>query len=746
MQKLYPFRCLLCKINNMKSENKSKRITLAFSLLMLFMLIIFPVLINAQVLVKGKVINKNGKAIPYANIYLKKSQNGTITDTLGYFKLELPSAIHDTLVVSCVGYNSYVKPLITKGKVTNLKIVLKESESNLSQVVITAGMFEANNKSAVAVLKPMDIETTASSEGDITGAIQTFPGVQRNGGDQTGLMVRGGDVSESKILIDGTTVQNAFYSNVPGVSQRSRFDPFQFKGISFSSGGYSARYGQALSAILVLNTKDLPEKSNISAELKMSGASLSGSKLIDNNAIEFSGSYSNLSPFLATNKSNIKFSRIPVGEDFSTRYISRLKDNKGIFKMGFIQSGSSSGTIIPDPANPGSLLDYKLKNTNSLFNTSFNYWASTNLKFFTAFSYSNNADNIYLDSVNLYRTDSHFEGRAEVRYETSSRFNVLAGLDLQQISYFQKYDSISGRFNEMLDAAYIQGEYKPFSWFAIKPGVRFEYSNLINSGYIAPRLAFAFHTGQGSQISFAGGLYYETAPAKYFLQGYRPGFQHALHCILDYQIMKNDRTFRIEGYYKNYADLIREKGVPYTPDQYHTDFGKVDNTGYGYARGVDVFWRDKKSIKNFDYWISYSYIDTKRLYQNYIALATPDYVSTNNLNIVAKYLFEQLQTNISATYNYSSGRPYYNPSASKFLSNLAPGYQNLAVTLSYLFSVKNAFCVFYISADNILNHKNILGYRYSSSGAERYPILPPMYRSVYIGFKLSLTKFTQDEL
>jgi len=45
----------------------------------------------------------------------------------------------------------------------------------------------------------------------------------------------------------------------------------------------------------------------------------------------------------------------------------------------------------------------------------------------------------------------------------------------------------------------------------------------------------------------------------------------------------------------------------------------------------DVFLRDKKSIPNCEYWISYSFIDTKRLYLNYPVKATPDFVSPHNL-------------------------------------------------------------------------------------------------------------------
>ena len=93
----------------------------------------------------------------------------------------------------------------------------------LDEIVISAGTIEANNERKVTILKPLDIVTIAGGGADIVNAIQTLPGVQRNGGDQTGLYVRGGDANESVVIIDGITSQNAFFTSVPGISQTEPF-------------------------------------------------------------------------------------------------------------------------------------------------------------------------------------------------------------------------------------------------------------------------------------------------------------------------------------------------------------------------------------------------------------------------------------------------------------------------------------------------------------------------------------------
>lgn len=714
-------------------------------LYILTLLLILPAAFYAQSTINGEVKNNRGAVVPMANVYIKGTLDIVTTDADGKFTLVTPLKGPRVLIASALGTLKTEYPITLNDSTYTVAIVVTEEATDLEEFVITAGTIAASNDRAVAVLDPIDIVTTAGAQGDIVGAIQTLPGVQRNGGDQTGLMVRGGDVNESVMIIDGTTAQNAFNSNVPGVAQRSRFNPFQFKGTSFSTGGYSARYGQALSSVLDLQTNDLPDQNNVNVGANFAGVYASGEKLMGKNGIEFSGYYNNLAPFFLLAESSIDFYDVPQGGGLSTRFVSKTEGN-GMFKMALSHTFNKTGIAIFDPSNPGQNINFGIKNQNTYLTTSFKNWINDHLRYNTAFSFSNNTDHVSWGEFAVYRNDSRVQGRAELWYEAGRKFNILFGTELQNFAYTQQFDTLIGQFSEVMSAAYVEAEYKPAKWFAIKPGVRGEYSQLIARGNVSPRVAFAFKTSKHSQIAAATGLFYQTAANNYLLFGYRPGFQEAIHYMLNYQLMKDNRTFRIEGYYKSYDQLVREQGVGYNPNPYRFDFGTVDNSGFGYAQGIDFFWRDKKSIKNFDYWISYSIIDTKRLYQNYVAQVTPDYVSTHNLNLIAKYFSERLQTMFSASYNYASGRPYYDPNSASFLADKAPDYHNVALTISYLTTIKKMFTVIYLSVDNITNQKNILGYRYSTDGQERYPVMPAIYRSIFLGFNLSLTEFNKDEL
>jgi hypothetical protein len=253
-------------------------------------------------------------------------------------------------------------------------------------------------------------------------------------------------------------------------------------------------------------------------------------------------------------------------------------------------------------------------------------------------------------------------------------------------------------------------------------------------------------TSKFSSASIAGGLFYQNPDKQYLLLGYRPDQQMAVHYIANFMYSKNDRTLRVEGYYKSYSQLLKEYAGTYDPNNYRFIYGTVDNSGHGYAQGLELFWRDKKTVKNFDYWLSYSYINTKRLYKNFPTEATPDFISDHNLNLVTKYWFEKLNSMVSATYSYASGKPYYNPGNPIFMGDRTPAYHNVALQVSHLRSFGKWFAVFYVSVDNVLNRKNIFGYRYSADGQNRYPIEPALYRTIFAGINISLSKFDKDEL
>lgn len=712
-------------------------------LLPIAMLLSFSAL--AQSVISGKVVDEKGKPVAGASVYLDNTIDGGTADSTGSFQFTTEEKGDQTLMATEVGHENAGMPVKIAGNLKDLVIKMKTSARQLDEVVVSAGSIEASGNGK-AVLQTLDIVTTAGAQADIVKALQTLPGTQQQA-TQTGLFVRGGDASEAAVVVDGLTAQNAFLSTPPGVAARSRFGAFQFKGVAFSSGGYSARYGQALSSVVELNSNDLPDKSTVNLGINMAGVYASGSKLYKNSAIEGTAYYNNLTPFYGLATTNVDYYKVPQGGGGSAKYT--WKPNKdGIVKALVNYSKFTSGTGIPDPDSGmgGKMLDFGLTNQNVYSSISYQQNLKDKWRLFTAGAYSYNQDDIKWDTIPMLNKDDRAEFRAEAKWYATSRFSLLFGGEFQHFSYSRKYGYLTGSFDETQLAGYAEADWSPVNWFTIKPGVRYEHSQILQQSDIAPRLAMGIKSGLYGQFSVAGGMFYQLPDPQYMIYGYRPKMQEATHYIANYQYMHNDRTLRIEGYYKNYSDLVREHVSLFDPNNYYRYiYGTVDNSGYGYATGAELFYRDKKTVKNADFWVSYSYINTKRLYKNYEAEVQPDFIATHNLNLVAKYFIEKLATQVNMTYNYASGRPYYNPANPVFMADRSPEYHNLSLTVNYLHSIKKWFTVVYAGIDNITNHKNIFGYRYDTAG-NAYAIKPALYRSVFVGVNFSLTAFDKDEL
>ena len=210
----------------------------------------------AQTTLSGRVYDNRKQPLRGVSVGIKDGYDGATTDSLGRYRFTTDEKGTQVIVASSIGFRKLEMPVDLKGGAMALDLTLREEVSEMNAVVITAGSFEASDRKKATVLNSLDIVTTASGNGDVTGALKTLPGAQQIG-DKEGLFVRGGTAAETRAFIDGTVVNNFFYSSVPNVAQRGRFSPFIFKGTVFSTGGYSALYGQALSSALI-HTASIP--------------------------------------------------------------------------------------------------------------------------------------------------------------------------------------------------------------------------------------------------------------------------------------------------------------------------------------------------------------------------------------------------------------------------------------------------------------------------------------------------------
>lgn len=687
--------------------------------------------LTAQTTISGKVTDSNKQPIEGASVYLDGTYDGTSTNEQGEFSFFTSEKGTQTLAISFISFETYTKTADVS-LLKELKIKLRDDVNSLDAVIINAGTFEAGEKAKVTVLKPLDVVTTASALGDVMGALQTLPGTSTV--DEDGrLFVRGGEAEETQIFIDGIRVFTPYAASARNIPTRGRFSPFLFKGISFSTGGYSAEYGQALSSILQLNTVDEPVEEKTDLSFMTVGLGLGNTQIWGNNSFSVNTSYVNLRPYQEAFPDRNKWKK-PV-QAFSGEMVYRYQfKNESLLKL----YGAFSHThfdVIQDDINYVNGFRFGLNNRNLYFNTSYKNRFGDNWKIETGFSFTNDYStlNIIDDLVTDNESSMHF--KVKLKKQFSSRFKVSFGSEYFTTDFNEDYtpnnsNKLKYGFKNNILASFAETDIFFSKNFATKIGIRAENSELLNEFTISPRLSLAYKAHNNSQFSLAYGQFYQNPKNEYLKFSKNFKAENTSHLIANYQATKKGQIFRIEAYYKDYKDLVKYNN---NRPIYTSNF---NNNGSGFAKGIDIFWRQNGKIKNTDYWLSYSYLDTERNYKNYPTSARPSFASKHNLSLVAKHWVEDWKSQIGFSYNFASGRNYTNPNEVGFLNSQTKNYNSLSLNWAYLIDAQK---ILYLSVNNVLATQNVFGYNYKNTtepngNFDRQAIIPNADRFFFVGF------------
>ena len=719
--------------------------------------------LTAQTIILGKVKDTKGHPIAGASISLKNTYDGGTSDSTGAFHFSTTEKGEQLIVVTNIGYNSFEQKINITNEAIKLDVALKEQLNELKAVTITAGSFAAGDSKRGAVLSSIDVATTAGSNADITAALKTLPGAQQVG-EQEGLFVRGGAGYEAKQYIDGTLVNNPYYASVPDIASRGRFSPFLFKGTVFSTGGYSALYGQALSSVVLLESIDLPEKSEIDASFSPLVVGLGTQQLAKDKKSSWGASYNyvNVGLYFGVVKQTPDYFKLPQFHSGDANFRIKTKSG-GMIKYYTTFGYSVLGLRRPDIDSTNLKDAFAVTNHNWYNNLSWREYLPNGWRMNLGAGYSTNKDDIIQHLQNANNKPLQFGD--SVFWMQAKNFSLTNRQDLSQVkAVFEKklggisslrfgseyqyaynvalYNDTLHKFTDNYTALFAESDIYITNDLAAKLGVRFENSSILGKADIAPRISLAYKTGKDAQVSAAYGIFYQKPENTQLFYTSNLGYTKATHYILNYQKMTKERVFRVEAYYKKYDDLVSTVPVGY-------NYFSYNNNGNGYAQGLELFWRDKKSFKNFDYWISYSYLDTKRQYLNYPQQLMPTFAARHTASIVTKRFFTDIKTGFNLTYSYATGRPYYNflpDNTGKYFiadKGKTKDYNSLGFSAEYVPSIgkKNArtFIVLFASVNNVLGYNAVYGYNYPYSGnpALKQPIQPPAKRFYFIGCFLS---------
>lgn len=699
--------------------------------LIVLILLVMAGQVKAQTTITGIVTDAKGQPLTAANVYIDGTYDGATTAEDGTFSFETEANGNQVLVIIFLAFEDTRLPVVIE-EYKPQTFILNESVNALEGVVISAGSFQAGDNSKATALKPLDIVTTAGAAGDIVGALLTLPGTQTVG-ESGRLFVRGGEADETQTFVDGVRVAQPYGASAQNLPTRGRFSPFLFSGMTFSTGGYSAEYGEALSSVLLLNTIEEPIQEQTDIALMTVGLGLGNTQKWEKSSLSFNAAYMNLEPYQLLVPQNVDWNK-PY-QSLSGETVYRYKfNNEGMLKV-YAAFDHATFDLNQDDVNLSDPVRVAMANDNFYLNTSYKGSFSGQWTIHTGLSYGYSHNNIDLNSNNVANGEHSSHLKLKLRKNFSRAFKLSFGADYFITYFTENYSqpdgfSFASGYNNNIAATYAEADIFFTESLAFKAGARASHASALREATLEPRAALAYKVAKKSQFSLAYGDFYQTPKADYLK--YSTDYKHekASHYILNYLYNTDGRMFRAEAYYKDYDNLLKYSGPTVMYDT------RLTNNGSGYARGIDLFWRDNKSFKTLEYWISYSFIDSERDYRNYRYSVTPSYIATHNFSVVGKYWINSLRSQLGVTHTFNSGRPYNNPNEQAFMNGRTRSYNNLSLSWAWLMSAQK---ILYFSVSNVTGSNNIFGYTYADNpGADglytRQPITQPADRFFFIGF------------
>ena len=653
----------------------------------------------SQTVISG-VVTDGREPMAGVNVFIIGTIDGCLTDSLGRFEFVTSKTGELSIKATFIGFEDAV---LTTTESQNLLIRMREQATTINEVVVTASTYSFGKSDNFKTMDALDVVMSGNSCGDIVAALQTLPGTQKVG-ENGKLYVRGGESDECQTFINGMHVLVPYSTNIENNAVRGRFSPFLFKGINFSLGGYGGEYGQALSSVLPMETTDVATGDKLGVSASLVDWNIGGTKAFTSSSLSFNADYTSMGLYDALFPDRINWTR-PY----------RKLSGEAQYKAELSSASVLKSYIGYDFTTLGQHVDNRML---SLYEH--NIYANATLKsnigrgysLFTGIANSsviNDIDDAQILGDHYHNLRNEIHLKTEVRKVYSSVLKMSAGVEDYLRHSTKRYDISHYSLDYNLFAAHTDAQLRIVPKLFLNLSARVENASYDGGWLLMPRATLSYVPNKRFQLSAMLGKYSQTADDdNIVMSGKNLSQSTANHTILSMQYEIRNTLLRIEPYYKKYHNLPLIANGLYTAD------------GYGTSKGVDVFIENHSLIKNLTSTLSYSFNDSERLYLDYTALRTPDYVSRHNVRMTLKYNIGK--TIIGLSESYASGR--------KYPIGTTPHYHSVDANITWLVSPK---IIVYTSLNNIFGRTNI--FRYNPDGTT---VKANRDRFFYIGIFVSL--------
>jgi hypothetical protein len=703
-----------------------------YYLLLLLAFICFTTGLKAQTKLSGEVTDKDGNPVSGVKVDLGSGFIQTVSDHNGRFSFVYPDTLKNRIVrLEAFNYKRK-KVSVNKGQ-TQLRVILLDSLYSLQTVVVSRpkyGRFSDYSAQTVK-MSSFDIQTNPAALADIFANMRALPGVQTNDNDGR-LIIQGGTPGESQVYINDLLVANPYGLSAANSGVRSRFSSNLFDGVVLQSGGYNAEFGQALSGIVNLNTKErsaMESRTDISVSSVFAGISQCDQK--SSYAYMAALSYTNLEPYGKLIPNRLEWNKYTQqwGGDFfltkeftsKTKMIVQAKFSRTALNYRFY-------TVDTVPFTNDLKQDYLYAQINlyhafdSQWSLSFGSNGVVDRFSGTEVQYKNDQ----VENRNVWNHNKFVLQFRKGKIINRSGFEFIYNPFKETYTLDRDYE-MKVKNHEM--SVFNDTKLYLSNKLTANIGLRGEYSVYLSRFNLAPRFYLAYALKPEHILSASVGEYFQLPDMDYLKWENSLDFTSVNKATLSYGYVKQNSKFQLDTYYKKY-----NKSITYTQGEFQPL--AIGNNGNGVAWGADAFW--KSQFKSLEYWLTYSYNHTEKKYGRFSERVSPSYVAPHSLNAVMKYMLMPLKSLLGVSYNLTSGTPYYNESSPYEALGTTPFRNRLDMSLSYL---PRPGIVIHFSIQNILGYNNIYGYQYSKiHPGLRQAITNTDKRFFFLGVFVTLSK------
>lgn len=639
--------------------------SIVYSVLVILLLLTVKISGQNSGTLRGFVTDStSGEALAFCNVFIPDLARGASTDNKGYFIIgNVPANVSFDIQVSYLGYLTKTESVfIGENKITHIEIRLSPSTVQLGTVEKLGQRVIEENDTDISIerITIKELETLPKGvEVDIFRSLQYLPGVRSTGDVSARYYVRGGASNQNLVLLNGITIYNPFHA----LGMFSVIDPEIINSFEFYKGGFPAEYGDRLSSVLNLVSKN-GNKYNYSAtgstslltgKLLVEGPMPSGSFIISGRK-----SYSTeiLKKFIDNKTAPFDFYDLSFKANIQT---ADFGEGATLTLHGFI---SNDDLVNDDPLKE----DFNWK--NNIFGLK--WFQVYNGPFFSEMdiAISNFEGEVIPNFSNArprYNKVEDVSLDLDFTYILDDKDEIKVGLYSNGLT--TKLDQITGNgvrtnISDFGTKMGIYGKYKflRFESFGMDVGTRFNFTGITNQGNFSfePRVSFSYRVLPFVTIKGAWGIfnqeittltnenevislfepwvlnpdYLELSRATHYTAGIDVDFVDGL-------------SFRVEGYYnlmKNIATINDEKNYPEDPDL-------VPAKGESYGCETMIKYNVDPVNIIASYSLAYAYKEANDW------LYYPKYDSRHTLNLSFEYNLGA-GWRASAVWFYSTGLPF----------------------------------------------------------------------------------------